>query len=266
LEMIIDSHEHVILPAEKQLMLMKDAGVDLTILFSTTPHPERADSLEAYESELGVLNKILSGECSLEERLQTIKKTTRELCDTIEKYPDKFWGFGAVPLGLSYEATEAWIAENIISHGLMGIGEVSVGTGHVKLLNPILHALMNLGKMPVWIHTFYPLNLSDIVEIAELAQKFPDIPIIMGHMGGTNWLETIKLAKTHENMYLDLSASFTTIAPMLAIKELPDRTLFSSDAPYGTPLIAKNIVEWVSPDSKIAAKVLGENMMRLLND
>lgn len=37
--MIIDSHAHVMLPTEKQLSMMKEAKIDKTILFSTTPHP-----------------------------------------------------------------------------------------------------------------------------------------------------------------------------------------------------------------------------------
>ena len=49
--MIIDSHEHVILPTEKQLENMDKGGVDKTILFTTTPHPEKAHNLKEFEQE-----------------------------------------------------------------------------------------------------------------------------------------------------------------------------------------------------------------------
>lgn len=39
--MIIDSHEHMMLPTEMQLQMMDAAGIDKTILFCTAPHPEK---------------------------------------------------------------------------------------------------------------------------------------------------------------------------------------------------------------------------------
>ncbi|MCX8130892.1 MAG: amidohydrolase family protein [Clostridia bacterium] len=263
--MIIDSHAHVVLPIENQLFMMEKAGVDRTILFSTTPHPEKANDLASFEDEIRVLFNILSGKCTLEERIRNIYSSTYELRNTIKKYPDKFLGFGLVPLLLTFEETCAWIEKNIISNGFLGIGEFSLGTGTVKLLETVFKALMELSKIPVWIHTFHPLTLADIKDIADLTAKFPDIPVILGHMGGVNWLDTIKFAKEQKNIYLDLSASFTTIAPKLAIRELPERTLFSSDAPYGNPLLTRQMVEMVSPNDEVASMVLGGNIMRLLN-
>ena len=40
--MIVDSHQHVMLPTSMQIKKMDDAGVDKAILFTTTPHVERA--------------------------------------------------------------------------------------------------------------------------------------------------------------------------------------------------------------------------------
>ena len=40
--MIIDNHQHLILPTELQIEQMNKAGVDKAILFTTTPHPEKA--------------------------------------------------------------------------------------------------------------------------------------------------------------------------------------------------------------------------------
>lgn len=39
--MIINSHEHLMLPTEFQLKKLKRAGVDRAILFCTTPHPKQ---------------------------------------------------------------------------------------------------------------------------------------------------------------------------------------------------------------------------------
>ncbi|WP_242859872.1 hypothetical protein [Clostridium drakei] len=55
------------------------------------------------------------------------------------------------------------------------------------------------------------------------------------------------------------------MAPAMAIKQLPERTLFSSDAPYGNPLLFKKMIEISSKDAKTAEQVLGGNITNLLN-
>ena len=263
--MIIDSHEHVIYPTTEQLRLMDEAGVEKTILFSTTPHIEKAKSLPELEKELGYLYAVLSGSLTKEERYQSNVRSTKELCEVVHANPDHFYGFGMVPLGFSYVQTCAWMEEYIVANGLKGIGEFSPAAGQVKLLDVVFQAAKNYNNLPIWIHTFSPITMLDISEIAALCEKYPSVPVIFGHMGGTNWLDTIKLAKSHKNMYLDLSAVFTTIAPKFAIQELPDRTLFSSDAPHGSPELSRKMVELVSPSDKVTEQVLGGNIARLLN-
>jgi len=54
-------------------------------------------------------------------------------------------------------------------------------------------------------------------------------------------------------------------AAKMALAELPQRCLFSSDAPYGEPLLARRLVEYMIPSPAIAAAVLGENTQRVLN-
>ncbi len=264
--MIIDSHAHVLIPTENQISLMEEAGVEKTILFSTTPHTERAVKFSEFEQELNALNSILSGSISGNERLRRMELITDELCSVINAYPDMFLGFGNVPLFLSNENTCEWIQKKIIDNNLIGIGEISIPAGHTDLLENILQSLMDTKKMPVWIHTFHPLTLADIKNLAVLAKRYNNIPLIFGHMGGHNWLDTIKLAKEQKNIYLDLSAVYTTFAPKWAISEVPDRTLFSSDAPYGNPLLSRKMVELICPDETICEKVLGGNIIKLLEE
>ena len=66
-------------------------------------------------------------------------------------------------------------------------------------------------------------------------------------------------------MYLDLSAVFTTMAPAWAIRELPERVLFSSDAPYMDPAAARTLIEGLVPQSDLRDLVMGGNIARLLN-
>ena len=262
--MIIDSHEHVMLPTEKQLKGMDDAGVEKAVLFTTTPHPEKARNLAEFEQEFQKLNTILSGHFTKEERCRSVKQTIAELCGVLKAHPDRFYGFGMVPFSLTNEETAAWVAENIVGNGLKGIGEISPASGTVKLLPPIFKAASEYERLPLWLHTFHPVTREDIMEIAALCGQFPNVPVIFGHMGGVNWLDAIHLAKEHPNIYLDLSAAFTVVAPRFAMEELPERTLFSSDAPYGDPALYRRMVERLSPSKEITERVLGRNIADLL--
>lgn len=262
--MIIDSHAHVILPTEKQLLMMEEASVDKTILFSTTPHPEKAHDLKSLEKELAILNNILASNTSLDERIRNIKSTTEELKKVIDRNPSKFIGFGLVPLSLPYNETADWINDNVIKNNFYGLGEFSPAPGQVKYLEVIFRASNELGYLPIWVHTFHPLNFEDIKELVQLSKKYPKVPLILGHMGGIHWLDVIKLVKENYNIYLDLSATYTVLAPKIAIKELPERTLFSSDAPYGNPLLFKRMIEMSNPDKKVLEQVLGGNIIKLL--
>ena len=89
--------------------------------------------------------------------------------------------------------------------------------------------------------------------------------MIFGHLGGTNWIEVIKFAKAHHNVYLDLSAAFASIATKMALIELPEKCLFSSDAPYGEPYLYRELIEFVSPSKEIAELALGNNIKELLH-
>lgn len=264
--MIVDSHEHIMLPTEKQLKMMDEAGIDKTILFCSAPHPEKAVSLDEVEAEMNALYKVLAGASSKEANVTRQKKNIADLVTIIKNYPNRFLGFGSVPFGMSLIETQDWISDNIVANALQGVGEFTPGNEQQILqLDTIFQALMETKICPIWVHTFNPVTMEGIKLLMGLSEKYPEVPVIFGHLGGTNWIEVIKFAKTHENVYLDLSAAFASIATKIALIELPERCLFSSDAPYGEPYLYRELVEFVSPSKAIAKRALGDNIMELLH-
>ncbi|VBB09040.1 amidohydrolase [Lucifera butyrica] len=259
--MIIDSHAHVMLPPERHIELMAEAHIDQTILFTTMVHPETTKGLKELETELNQLYEILNGvRDPLRERIHALE----ELAQIVGANPDKYIGFGSIPFGLSYKENLGWIEKYVVGNGFRGIGELTPGTGQVPQMDALFRAVQEVGSLPLWVHTFFPLKLEDIKALLDLARQYPTVPVIIGHLGGIHWLDTLQAAKEIPNVYLDLSATFTTLAPSLAIRELPERTLFSSDAPYASPLIAKMILEHLTTDNYVLEQVLGGNIAKLL--
>ncbi len=250
------------LPFEKQLEWMDEAGVDKTILFSSTIHPETAPDLNAFEKEMAALDDILAGRKNpTQERLKAIEELTR----SIDFNPSRYIGFGSMPMGFGMQESISWIEKHVIANRFHGIGELAPGTGQIAKLESVFAASAALGSLPLWVHSFFPLNFSDIQELLSLSAKYRTVPLILGHMGGIYWRQTLRLAKELPQVYLDLSASFTTLAPMMVARELPRRTLFSSDAPYTSPAAARSLMENAIKDPYIRARVFGENIAELLD-
>lgn len=263
--MIIDSHEHIMFSVKMQLDKMNEAGVDRAVLFCTSPHPERAASLKELEAEMDSLNQILTGSVSKEDAIRRVKDNIAEVADAVRRYPDRFSGFGSVPLGLSLTETCEWINMMILPNQLCGIGEFTPGNEQqIRRMDTLFQALRLTKICPVWVHTFHPVTMDGIQILMSLCEKYPDIPVIFGHLGGTSWMSVIKFAKEHKNAWLDLSAVYTSIAAGMALAEVPERCLYSSDAPYGEPLLCRQLIEYVSPDARSAEMALGKNAGRLL--
>jgi uncharacterized protein len=265
--MIIDSHQHLMLPTDSQLLKMEKAGVDKTILFCTAPHPERANNFEELKIEMGALYKILAGSNTKESNICRMKDNIKILVDVLNKYPNKFYGFGSVPLELSLQETKEWVEKYIIANGLKGVGEFTPGSdSQIQQLEPIFQVLTDFPQLPIWIHTFNPVTLNGIKILMELTLKYQKVSVIYGHMGGYHWMDVLDFAKTVPNVYIDLSAAFSTLAVRMAISELPERCLYGSDAPYGEPLLSRQLIEIVSPSSEVSNKILGENILKLIGD
>nr|WP_320146653.1 amidohydrolase family protein [uncultured Anaeromusa sp.] len=259
--MVVDSHAHVMLPQERQQELMVEAGVDRTILFTSRVHPEKSKTLKELEEELKSLYQLLEGQGDSQE---TRKQSLIELEEVVKKYPDTYWGFGSIPLGLGDAESLRWIEAQIIARGFCGIGELTPGLGQVALLEPIFQASREAGGLPLWVHAFFPLQAQDIRKLLELAAQYQEVPLIVGHLGGVHWLETLQAVKRMPQVHLDLSAAYTTMALLYAMKELPERVLFASDAPYTSPVVARHSLEMLAPSQQVLELALGENICRLL--
>ena len=114
-------------------------------------------------------------------------------------------------------------------------------------------------------HGFAPTTTGDLATLAALARRYPAVPLVISQLGGLNWLTAVELVREHSNMYLELSTAYIIFAVRLAINEIPDRTLFGSDAPYGDPLLARATVERVTRPGALRDRVLGGTLGALLD-
>jgi predicted TIM-barrel fold metal-dependent hydrolase len=110
--------------------------------------------------------------------------------------------------------------------------------------DPSVHPLMELlraqGNLPVLVHSGHPIfTLPWSVE--ELAVSFPDVPLVMAHMGHGNVVyinAAIDIAERRPNVYLETSGMpmHTKIAE--AVERVgTERVMYGSDAPFHHPAV-----------------------------
>jgi uncharacterized protein len=188
----------------------------------------------------------------------------RELDEALASHPDRFLGFGSVPLGRPAAEIAAAVARDVAARGLHGIGELTPPPDRAFLVEPVLRAATDHAGLPVVVHGSAPTTAADLRTLAGLAARYPKVPLVISQLAGAHWMEAIDLARAAPNVYLELSTANLILAVRLAIRELPTRTLFGSDAPYGDPVVARTTVERATPSGEVRDRVLGGNLMELL--
>jgi predicted TIM-barrel fold metal-dependent hydrolase len=156
--------------------------------------------------------------------------------EAVRRFPDRLIGFvwvnpcdGARALDQVKEAVNEWGFCGIKLHPLI---HAFIPSDEVVL--PVL-GLAREFKIPVLFHTGHP-PFSLPWQIGEVAEIFPDIPIVMGHMGhghGCYIHGAIMTAKKYPNLYLETSGMPMHTKIREAVEQIgPDRVMYGSDVPF----------------------------------
>lgn len=257
----VDAHTHVVLPFEHYVAMFDVANVDMGVLLITAPHPERATTLAALQDEWAILWNILSAKVPPgEARRANIEEQEQALAHR----PGRFLPFAWCPTGLDLDTTVAWLEKELVARKYHGIGEISPPPGNFGLLENIVKASATLGNYPVLVHGANPTAKTDLLVVAEIARKYPNVPVIIGQFGGTEWMTVVEIATSIRNVYFDISTPLVHFSPGIAAAEVPEQVFFASDAPYADPLVMRVIVDRSITDSGVRRSVLRDNFLRVI--
>lgn len=131
-----------------------------------------------------------------------------------------------------------------------------------KVAHPLMQKAKELG-VPLTIHsgTFFAYPL----QIGVLADAFPDVPVIMDHMGYRYYVaEAIAAAERSPNIYLATTAVMEPHWIRQAVQQLgADRVVFGSNAPHVYPSTQLLVVHQAELSEADERMVLSENAARL---
>lgn len=207
-----------------------DADVDLSVTF------------EAYRSTASerVRTVVFGGKA----RLAGIWVDDRTVADYVAQHPHDLVGF------LSVDPTqEGWENELRFGHrelGLKGIKLLPMYAGFRPSdasLDP-LWAYASDHRLPVLLHTGTtfiaqaPLECTLPRNLDDVAIRFPDVSIIMAHLGHPYEGECVVTVRKHPNVYADVSAlhyrPFQLYRSLMLVQEYGvwDKILFGTDYPF----------------------------------
>ncbi|CAB49022.1 amidohydrolase family protein [Pyrococcus abyssi] len=201
--------------------------------------------MEAYNIEKAIISDLNN---------ERIAEITRE-------YPDKFIGIAWVdPREKDIDKYFRFEFKGIKLHPLLHM--FSPG-------DPVVERVMKIARdygLPVFIHSGHPPT-SLPWQIEDLARKFPDVPIVIIHMGHGNafYIQgAIEIAERNENVYLETSGMPMPAKIKQAYERTPDKVMFGTDLPCHHPVVEIAKVLTSGLDERGIKKVLYENARKFI--
>lgn len=224
-------------------------------------YPTLDETLETYD-KFGIVKSCMSHWLIVYDPVEANK----EVYKAVKKYPERLIGFAVVAPRFGKSAIED-IDRCVCDYGMKGLKvHPSAHEFYVdsKLMDPVMERAVKY-DIPVLFHSEDD-QYSNPRLLGNLANRFPEAKIIVGHMALSAWLEAIWVAKEHERMYLDTTNMVTEFLALTTAVEVlgEDRIIWGTDSPgllIGAEL-AKVTYARIPESAK--NKILFDNMASLL--
>lgn len=252
--MIIDADVHISsmskvgkgISTEELLKRMEKAGVDKAVVWLQPPYTRALENLNEYVYE------------------------------TMRRYPDKILGFGWVDPNLGVEEAKTTVKKCLYEYGFYGVklngAQNNFYIDDPKLSIPVIEEIAKAGKILALHVGTDAYDLTHPFRVGKIASLFPELQILMVHMGGvahddiTN--AAIEIAQKYSNITL-IGSAVRTIPILKAIRTIgSSRVCFGSDTPF--ELMHVEVARYNALlDSEVSKEdkynVMAGNIIRLLN-
>lgn len=249
IELIIDSHTHFAavgrgLPpnsVEELLRVMDQNGIDAVVTtppYSSIGSDRTYDEANAFLAEAmkrapgRVLAFIRVNPHFREHSLERIKTGVKE---------EGFWGVKLHPRNEAFPINSE------------------------ELVYPIAELSSRLG-VPLLIHTGDPdtYGYAQPTLVGGLAEAFPEVTMILGHMGKRLYEDAILVARWFDNIILETSFQSPRAIRMAVERVGAERVVYGSDMSFGFPEVEMMKIKICGFEREEKEMILGGNMARIL--
>lgn len=221
------------------------------------------------EGMIGVLDEFDYERCivsSIEAIVYDIHNGNRETMEAV-KADSRLRGY--VTINANYvEESKAIVEEYVTEHGFVGV-KIHPDSSHQPVDSPntleILGAVDKL-KVPILVHTYGNGGVADPTHALNVVEHYPDLTVILGHMGGDNWRGGIEVATKGDSIYVDPCSC--TQPHSDKIKEAKrrigtERILFGTDLPLLNPAWALGMIESADITPREREMILYDNAKQI---
>ena len=189
--------------------------------------------------------------------------------EVIEKHPDRFAGYCTV--NPNYPAAEIEEElERAITNGPLCAIKFHPSTHAYPADGPGYEpawAFAQAYGLPLLSHTWENDRFCHPMMFVELGKKYPDVPILLGHTGGSQGGndQAIEAAMQWHNLYCDLTASMSAngMLEVLVRRVGADRIVFGTDMPFFDCRAKIGFVAHARIPDEDKRKILGLNTKRI---
>ncbi|MEE9611784.1 MAG: amidohydrolase family protein, partial [Desulfatiglandales bacterium] len=192
-----------------------------------------------------------------------------DVVDALKEFPDRFYGFF---LANPKEENVCDMLDMVVNkYGFLGVKLHPTFLGFAAddhdLVYPIVEKAKEL-KICVMIHSD-PSIYATPWQVGLLAMDFPDVPVVMAHMGFIDIIyndAAINMAKRAPNLYLETCGVSAESKVTAAVREIgASRVLYGSDMPFHNPAFDMARIEYADISEEEKKLIMGENAKRLLD-
>jgi len=222
------------------------------------------DSMVAGMARCGVEKIVLSPHSAL---CGDFREGNDEMLEAVGRYPGRVLGYCTInpnfPAALHGELARCF--------GVPGVVGVKI--------HPSLHACdadspayaalwewANAGKRLVLSHTWGAEGCCGTRVMRRVAQRYPEVRLLLGHSCYGAWDEAIALAAEFPNVYLELTAAYHVygIIERMCAGAGPGKVVYGTDYPWFDPLVAAGCVVYAHIAEEAMHDILHRNARRLL--
>ena len=190
------------------------------------------------------------------------------IAESMKTVPERIVGFIRVNPHLQEHALRS-IRDGISKQGFRGVKyhprNEAFAINSEELSFPLAELAAKL-RVPILIHTGEPdtYGFAQPTLVGDLADSFPDLTLIIGHMGKRLFEDAILVARWFENVILETSFRNPRDIARAVRRVGADRVIYGSDMPFGLPEIEMMKVRVCDVSEEEKDMVLGDNIARIL--
>ncbi|HRU07120.1 MAG TPA: TatD family hydrolase [Candidatus Brocadiia bacterium] len=120
-------------------------------------------------------------------------------------------------------------------------------------------------QLPVLLHTWGGDTCAGCRQVDEIATRYPQARILMGHSQFGDWDNAIELARRHPNVYCELCAAYSAngVIKKMVDAGIEDKVLYGTDIPWFDPMHGIGCVIFADITDTARRKILRDNAARI---